>query len=170
MVLLLSDRKSKCEKEIIEILKKYGGRHISDKFIDENNGCFTILSLYKKSEIDLSKGVAVYIDKNKRFLRQRLPIGIIGICEDDNRIALETFKNNGNAVICCGLSSKNSVTLSSIGSQQLFTSLQRSIQNVEGEIIDPCEIKIKLTKNYQAFSVMASTAILLLMNITPKEF
>ncbi len=170
MVLLLSDRKNKCENEIIEILSKYGGQHISDKFIGTDSGKFTILSLYKKSTVNLSKGIAVFLDEGKRFINQELPLGIIGICEETNKTALEIFKNNGIAVICCGLSSKNSITLSSMGDQQLFATLQRSIQNYDGKIIDPCEIKIKFSKNYQPFSIMASAAILLLSNITPQEF
>ena len=170
MVILLSDRKSKVESEIIEILTKYGGQHISDKFIGNDSGKFTILSIYKKSKIKLSKGIAVFLDRGKRFEGQSLPLGVIAICEDENRTALEIAKQNHIAVISCGLSSKNSVTLSSMGNDQLFTSLQRSIQKPNGEFVEPCEIKIKLSKSYLPFSVMASTAILLLMNITPLEF
>ncbi len=170
MVILLSDRKSKAETEIIEILSKYGGQYISDKFIGKDSGKFTILSVYKKSRLEIEKGIAVFLDNGERFMTQELPLGIIGICEDENRTALEISKNNGIATISCGLSSKNSVTLSSMGNEQLFACLQRSIQNQNGEIIDPCEIKIRLSKNYLPFSVMASTAILLLMNIVPYEF
>ena len=170
MVLLLSDRKNKCENEIIEILSKYGAQHISDKFIGNDSGKFTILSLYKKSTVNLARGIAVFLDSGERFKEQELPVGIIGICEEQNKTALEIFKKNAIAVISCGLSSKNSITLSSMGDEQLFACLQRSIRNNNGEIIDPCEIKIKLTKNYQPFSVMASTAILLLTDISPKEF
>lgn len=170
MVLLLSDRKNKCESEIIEILSKYGAQHISDKFIGSDSGKFAILSLYKKSTVNLSKGIAVFLDNGHRFINQEIPVGIIGICEEKNKTALEIFKKNTIAVISCGLSSKNSITLSSMGNEQLFACLQRSVQNCNGEIIDPCELKIKLTKNYEPFSVMASTAILLLTNITPQEF
>ena len=170
MVILFTDRKNKVETEIIEILSKYGGQHISDKFIGNDNGKFTILSIYKKSNIKLSKGIAVFIDRGKRFVNQNLPLGVIAICEDDNRTALEIAKQNHIAVISCGLSSKNSVTLSSMGNDQLFTSLQRSIQSPNGEIIEPCEIRIKLSKSYLPFSVMASAAILMLMDIKPFEF
>lgn len=169
MVILLSDRKSKYEKEIIEILKKYGGQHISDKFIG-NNSKFTILSIYKKSEWQINKGVVVFLDKGERFIKQEIPLGFIGICDENNRQALSMFKKNKIATICCGLGNKNSITLSSMGNDYLFSSLQRNIQNFAGEIIEPGEYKIKLTKEYLPFSIMASIAILLLNGITPLEF
>ncbi|MBO5211636.1 MAG: hypothetical protein J6B80_06885 [Clostridia bacterium] len=170
MVILLSDRKSKYEKEIIEILKKYGGQHISDKFIGDGNSKFTILSIYKKSEWQLSKGVVVFLDEGNRFSEQKIPISFIGVCDENNTKALTIFKKNKISAICCGLGNKNSITLSSLGNNSLFACLQRNIQNTDGEIIEQGELKIKLTKNYLPFSIMASVAILLLNGITPVEF
>ena len=170
MVILFSGRNSKTEKEIIEILTKYGGNYISDKFVSENTGNFTIISVYKKSEIKLKKGIAVFIDETDRFLCQNLPIGIIGICEDINQKALEIFKQNNIAVISCGINAKNTVTLSSFNSNSLLASLQRTLTDNYGNNIVPSEFKIKLTNKYSPFSVMASIAVLLINGIVPKEF
>lgn len=170
MVILFSGRKNKLEKEIIEILTKHGGSYISDKFVSENQGVFTFLSVYKKSEIKLKKGVAVFIDNTDRFENQVLPIGIIGICEDTNQKALKIFKENNIAVISCGINNKNTITLSSYNSKNLLATLQRTLTDSLGNEIDPSEYKISLTKEYQPFSIMASIAILLLSGIAPKEF
>lgn len=170
MVILLSNRKSKSENEIIEILTKYGAKHISDKFIGEGKSEFTILSIYKKSELKIKEGIIVYLDDSPRFMRQKIPLGLIGICEENNITALECLKENKIATICCGMGNKNSITLSSIGNDALFTCLQRSLQNSNGKIIEQGEYKIKLNKSYLPFSVMASAAILLLKGITPYEF
>lgn len=170
MIILFSDRKNKCEREIIEILTKYGAKHISDKQIVDGNSNFTILSIYKKSELNIKKGIIVFIDKGKRFLKQVIPLGIIGICEENNSSALEILKFNKIETVCCGIGNKNSITLSSIGHENLFACLQRTIQNYNGKIIEQGEFKIKLSKKYHPFSVMACTAILLLKGITPNEF
>ncbi|MBO5089319.1 MAG: hypothetical protein J6C27_00190 [Clostridia bacterium] len=170
MVLLLSNRKNKCENEIIEILQKYGAQYISDKYVSNDKGDFTILSIYKKCELKINKGIAVFLDNKCRFSDQKIPVGIIGICEEENFSALEILKNNKIATVCCGMGNKNSITLSSVGNDALFTCLQRSLQNSDGEIIEQGEYKIKLTKSYLPFSVMASAAILLLKGITPYEF
>ncbi len=170
MVILLTDRKNKCENEIIQILTKHGAQHISDKHISGGNVNFTILSVYKKSELRLEKGIIVFLDRGKRFISQNIPLGFVGICEEDNHTAIEILKNNKVASVCCGLGSKNSITLSSMGSTSLFACLQRSLQGTNGKLIEQGEWKIKLTKNYEPFSVMASAAVLLLKGITPQEF
>ena len=170
MVILLSDRNNKHEKEIIEILKNHGGQHISDKFIGDSKGKFTVLSIYKKSELQINKGIIVFLDEGKRFADQEIPIGFIGVCDENNIKALSIFKKNKISTICCGLGSKNSITLSSLGDNSLFACLQRNIQKNDGKIIEQGEFKIKLTKKYLPFSIMASVAILLLYGITPNEF
>ncbi len=170
VVILLSNRKSNREKELVKILEKYGGNFISDKVLSENGGKFTIISIYKKTEISLNKGIAVFVEKSIRFKDQKFPIGIIGVCEENNKTALETFKKNRNAVITCGINNKNTITLSSISEDTLFATLQRSVYDINGNLIEPCELKIKLTENFSPFSVICSVIILLYHGIIPKEF
>ena len=170
MVILLSNRKSKRERELVKILEKYGGNFISDKFLIENNGSFTIVSIYKKTEISLNKGIAVFLEKSIRFKEQKFPIGIIGVCEEDNKSAFETFKKNKNAVITCGINNKNTITLSSISENTLLATLQRSIYDINGNLLEPCEFKIRLTEKFSPFSVISSVIILLYHGIVPAEF
>ncbi len=170
MVILFSNRKSKEEKEIIEILTAYGANYISDKIIATNKNTFTIVSEYKKTDLQIENGIAVFIDNTTRFDGQILPPNIIGICEENNHKALEIFKNSNISVITCGLGIKNTVTLSSLTSNSLLTALQRTITNHLKREIEPAEFKIRLSKSYSPFSVMASTAVLLLNEIVPKEF
>ena len=53
MVILFSGRKDRFEREIIEILTKYGALYISDKSVLENKNTFTIISAYKKRNLVL---------------------------------------------------------------------------------------------------------------------
>ena len=170
MVILFSGRKSAVERDIIEILSGCGANYISDKAVTSGDGGFTIISEYKKTEINLKNGIAVFIDDTDRFNNQTFPKGIIGICEDSNQKALEIFKNSNIPVISCGMSAKNTVTLSSINSETLLAALQRTVTDCTGNEVDPGEFKIKLKKSYAPFAVMASTAVLLLNGITPKAF
>lgn len=170
MVIIFSGRKSAVEKEIISILTKYGANYISDKMISADAGKFTIISEYKKTDIKLKKGIAVFIDDTDRFNDQIFPEGIIGICGDSNTKALELFKKSNIPVISCGMNCKNTVTLSSLNSSTLLATLQRTVIDNYGNEVDPGEFKIKLTKNYEPFSVMASAAVLLVNGIIPDEF
>lgn len=170
MVILFSGRKSAVEKEIIEILSGYGADYISDKAVSSVGGRFTVISEYKKTDIKLKSGIAVFIDDTDRFENQCFPDGIIGICEEGNKAALKVFKDCGTPVISCGMGAKNTVTLSSLGSASLLASLQRTVTDFVGNDIDPAEFKIKLTKKYSPFAVMASAAVLLLVGIKPDVF
>ena len=170
MVILFSERKSRIEKEIIDILTFTGADYISDKTVCSREGIFTIISEYKKTELNVNRGIAVFCDNTDRFKNQTFPKGIIGICEDTNINALELFKQSNTPIISCGLNGKNTVTLSSFIDNTLLVTLQRNITNFYDTEIEPCEFKIKLNKSYSPFSVLTSATILMLKGITPKEF
>lgn len=169
MVILFSERKSNIADEITEILTSCGANYISDRVIYSPNGSFTVVREYKKTDITLKKGVAVFCDNTERFKEQSFPLGIIGICEDRNKNALKVFLKSKTPVISCGLGNKNTVTVSSITDNSLLATLQRSINTLYGVKIEPADFKIALKKNYSTFSVMASVAVLLLNGINPKE-
>ena len=170
MVILFSDRKSKIKKEIIEILKKHNSNYISDNKVSSNNGKFTIISEYKITDLEISKGIAVFCDNTKRFINQKIPKGIIGICNENDNINLKILKNNNVPTVTCGINNKNTITFSSISKDYILVSIQRTIwANKIGEI-EPVDIKIKLSKKYDTFSIMVSCTILLLNGIIPNNF
>jgi len=169
MVILFSNRKSKTEREIIEILKNFGAMHISDNSISDGDYRFTVISLYKKTDLKIKKGIAIFSDDTQRFEEQYLPFGITGICEENNKHALNLFCKNKIPVITCGMGAKNTVTLSSLNNENLLISLQRTITETNGKSTEPAEFKINLKKQYEPFSVMASVAVLLLLGIFPTE-
>lgn len=160
MVLLFSNRKNKLEKEIIEILTACGADFVSDKFITASGGYFTVAVCYKKTLININKGVALILDDTHRFINQELPIGITGICEDNNEIALKLFKANGLPVITCGNNAKNTLTISSVENNNYLVTLQREIIDINGNTICPADYKITLQKAYSPEAVMLSCGVL----------
>lgn len=169
MVILLSERKSKIAREIREILSFYNANFIDDKTVINNNGSFCVINIFKPCEIKLTKGIAVICDNSKRFENQTLTINIIGICEDNNQNAVRIFHKNHLAVMSCGINSKNTVTFSSLNENFFVLSLQRSFYSKNGKRQEPTEIKIKLKRNYEPFSILAACTILLYFGITPAE-
>lgn len=167
VVILFADRKSKTEKEIIEILTLFGANYISDKTVCSLEGAFTVVSEYKSIDLKLSDGIAVICDITDRFKNQSFPKGIIGICEDTNIKALNLFLKNHTPVISCGMNGKNTISLSSLDNNIPFITLQRQITDLKGNIIEPAEFKIGLENRYSPFSVMASVTILLLEGQLP---
>lgn len=170
LVILFSGRKSATEQEIIEILTSHGANYISDKAVISKGDKFTVISEYKKSDVKIKNGVALFIDDTNRFDAQTFGSGIMGICEDINTKALNIFEKSGIPVISCGMNGKNTVTLSSLNNSCVLVTLQRNIKDCFGKIVYSGEFIIKLTKKYSPFSVMASTAVLLLEGIIPNEY
>lgn len=169
MVILFSNRKNPTENEIVGILTSCGAGYISDKKIISDNTNFNVVSEYKKTNLLLKRCIAVFMDNGDRFKGQLFPSGTIGICEDSNLKALELFKENKIPVISCGMNAKNTITLSSLDKAVLVT-LQRTITDINGKSILPGEYPINLSRSFSAFSVMASTAALLLHGVIPNKF
>lgn len=170
MVILFSGRKNRIEGEIIEILTTLGADYISDKAVFKGFEPITIVSEYKKCKLNIDKGIAVFLDDTDRFLGQEFPENIIGICEDCNQKALKIFSKSKIPVISCGMNSKNTITLSSINSNTLLATLQRTITDINGNEIEPEEFRLTTNKKYQPFSIMVCIAVLLLCGIIPTEF
>ena len=100
MVILFAERKSKTEKEIIEILTLFGASYISDKTVCSLEGAFTVVSQYKCIDLKLNNGIAVFCDINDKFKKQIFPLGTIGICENININALNLFLENQTIPLC----------------------------------------------------------------------
>ncbi len=170
MVILFSKRNSKREKEVLDILLNYGGAYISDRTILQGSNNFTVISEYKSISLKIKTAIAVFTEDTERFENQRFPQGIIGICEEKNKNALKIFEKDNIPAICCGMSGKNTITVSSLSEEKMVVSLQRTITGLYKNTVLPQDFKITLNKKYDPFSVMISAAILLLLGKTPKEF
>ena len=158
MIILVSESKNKIEEEIREILINS---------LKQPN----IITLNKNSDLNsnIKNGIIIILDNAKDFADKSIN-GMVGICEDCNKNAIDIFSKNNMPVITCGMNVKNTVTFSSINDNSLIVSLQRVITDSKGKEIEPTEFKLILTKDYNIFSVMASVSVLLLNGIFPSAF
>lgn len=170
MIIIPTQRNSKYENEIVEILKKYGVNYYCDNHIYEGSENITCISIYKPTKIFAKNAVVIFTEKTTRFITQELPISAIGICEENNKIALSCFKKNRNAVLTCGINNKNTVTISSITDKNVMITLQRSVIDLNGKCLEPMEFKIINTKKYLPYSIIAAAIALILNGIIPSEF
>jgi len=168
MVILFSDRKSVEEREIVQILTDSGATYISDKEIKSGKNSITVFSAYKKTNLNIKKGIVIMLGGEKRFYQQKLPVYTIGICDSLDKEAVNFFANNTVLVISCGMGRKNTVTFSSIDEDKALLTFQRTLTDIYGNTIEPAEYKNKLKNKYREFSVMASATILLLYGIKPE--
>ena len=82
---------------------------------------------------------------------------------------LEFLSQKKIKTLVCGLSSKDTVTFSSVSDTEAVVSLQRTTTNILGQSIDPMEIAVKFDCNYDPISVLMFTACLILLGTITQE-
>ncbi len=91
-----------------------------------------------------------------------LPPDAIGLLSSSNLSAATFLRRCGIRTMTLGMSSKDTLTLSSITSDSAVLCLQRAICDLSGNILDPVEIPLTLSHQYDAFSILCAAAIFLL--------
>ena len=91
-----------------------------------------------------------------------LPADAVGLLSSDNLNAAEWIRRCGIRAITLGMSSKDTLTLSSITSDSAVLCLQRAISDLSGNTLDPVEIPLSLSRRYDAFSILCAAAIFIL--------
>lgn len=77
------------------------------------------------------------------------------------------LNGSSNIAISCGMSLKDTLSTASIADEMNMVSLQRAIRTIDGELIEPRDFYIK--GNCELYSSLASSAILLLLGVTPEN-
>ena len=122
MIIIFTDKKTKCGTEISDILYRCIPKRQTD---------FDIVTEYSEN-IDF-------------------PPGSIGVCEDSNSEALKLLMKNCVPVISCGMNGKNTVTLSSVGGSSALVSLQRTVTDIYGSDREPAEFRLRLRRLLRFF-------------------
>lgn len=162
MIFILSDKENKTNNEIIEILsfKSLG-------LTDNQKEMLTVVAVNSTIKIKAEKGIVIVTDRIKNFKNQQIPKNFLGICSENNKNALKLFKANKLSVITCGIGNKNTISISSIAETDMLFCLQRSINDINGNVVLPCEIKVKTKKEYNLFCLLSAVAVMFYHKIKP---
>ena len=80
----------------------------------------------------------------------------------------ETFTEKiprGIQLITCGISPKNTVSITSRTAEKLTLSLNRSIRTLSGKLCEPLELPVGVPENADEYDVMAAFAAKLLLEL-----
>lgn len=91
-----------------------------------------------------------------------LPPDAIGLLSSSNLAAAEFLHRCGVRTITLGMSSKDTLTLSSITPDSAVLCLQRAISDLAGNTLEPVEIPLALSRQCDSFSILCAAAILML--------
>ena len=91
-----------------------------------------------------------------------LPPDAVGLLSSSNLAAAECLHRCGVRTITLGMSSKDTLTFSSITPESAVLCLQRAICDLAGNTLEPVEIPLTLSRQCEPFSILCAAAILML--------
>lgn len=165
-VLLLNDRKkNNYGKEIFSVLsEKLSGIYISDKeFIKK--GKYPMILLAEKSEfksIDNKNYIVIVGETDKSIDFNEFKNAHTVIMQSDISRNIISFDKTDFQVIFCGMSVRDTVTLSGVIGDSSTVSFNRTAVKLNGGEISENDIII-CNKGYNDFSIMAAGAVLSLL-------
>jgi hypothetical protein len=103
-------------------------------------------------------------DGKEKIFKQILDNAKYLIINTDASIDKEKLSNAKFRIMTYGLNGKATLTISSIGEEEIILCLQRVIENLEKDLIEPNEISIKCKKidNNKIYNLMVVHAILVI--------
>ena len=154
------------------IAKENDSNFIKNEILkNAKNNKFEIIKINQKS-IENMKNVkfdALVVNENienllrgSKYLEYMIDKSKYVIINSDIKNNLAWLKNTGASVVTYGLNSKSSLTVSSIKEENILICVQRTIQGINGILIEEQERNMKLEKNNvnKVYNVLAIFAIL----------
>ncbi|MDO4743293.1 MAG: hypothetical protein Q4B04_04585 [bacterium] len=91
----------------------------------------------------------------------RIPAFSVGVVSSQNTEVLELLRKSGTMAVVCGLSGRDTLTLSSRGQRSSVVALLRSVKTLSGRVIEPCEYPVSMGRNVKDYSLLAFCAVLI---------
>lgn len=161
----LSERKF--TEKLCQILNRFGGvlGFYNGNVIETNKNCeFLLCDCDRLEKCDLSDAILIFKARQKKHWNRQLSVSqrVVSIVNEGNEKALHMLKNSLVPTLTCGMSPKDTLTLSSISESSAVVSLQREIKDLSNKVIEPCEIKINIEDRFSDYELLSACAILLL--------
>ena len=93
----------------------------------------------------------------------------VAVCDSCDKNALALLAKSKTPAVIAGMSRFDTVTLSSITEKEATVSLLRPVASVYGNITEPCEFTVKLSKPYSCRTILLYSAVMILLNIFPEQ-
>lgn len=122
-------------------------------------GGFLLYDCPKIALVDIPNAVLIFKESLREAGRADIRQGI-GVTDSQNEVATSALARSGVPVITCGLSSKDTLTLSSMAPGSAVVSLQRSVPCFGGGMTDPVEMPVKLGHDADRYGLLCCAAVL----------
>ncbi|WRS28831.1 hypothetical protein U6B65_06820 [Oscillospiraceae bacterium MB08-C2-2] len=93
--------------------------------------------------------------------KEKIPSQALAVVDSTNRELVHFVSKTKLPAITCGMASMDTITLSSITEESAVINLQRTITCLDGQLVEPQEIPIKLHSAAGKYAIMAAAAALI---------
>lgn len=170
-VVLLSQTPDKITRSLSRAFSHHGGTTVfsSDGInLPECGADYAMVVTKQLSDYRAPTGVLLLYDPPACTKHIRLSDGIVPVLLSDSRRSRRLLRGCQNPAICCSMSSRDTLTLSSISSESALVCVQRSIELPCGEL-EEGEIAIELSAPCSSDIIMLTAAAMLACGITPPD-
>lgn len=107
-------------------------------------------------------GKCLLVIKNEALLPTLLdaPGCTLAVVYSHNRAAVELVAASGLQAVTCGLSSRDTITFTSMDSQSGAIALQRAIQGPDGQLTEQSELPVRITTPQDSYTMLSCAAVL----------
>ena len=156
-------------QKILNILGKYyifiSDKEIRSKFQENIEPEFLIIDTDVMPITQIGMKDILIFKNEMPLLNVILPKMFCAVVESSNTNAITMLNDSKTEVVACGMSNKDTLTFSSSIEDSLVISLQRSLKNVLGNIVDPNEVPINLSTEIDHYAILSTVVTLILCGI-----
>lgn len=160
-------------KAIFRVLKRVGGALRLSAGRAEGTADpaprYLIAEYETPPRLNVERGVFVFKDKVSCPAPIALPAGFTAVAHSASASSLDLLRHTGCPAVVCGMSARDTVTLSGLQKPSAAVSVQRQIVDLQGGVIEAQEIPVHLSSPLEGYALLAACAVLLLTQGEPQE-
>lgn len=155
---------------LIPVLSAYGGvRYFCGNRVGgEDPARYLLLDCERLPDSSLDCGILLF-KKSFRFCGEKRAVsGLVPVFSSSHAGAAVFLKGTGLSAITYGMSSKDTVSIAGLDDTGASVSIQRSVRTLGGAVIEPGDIRVRLSRPLPAEQVLLLSTVLLLCDETPE--
>lgn len=150
--------------------RSFGTIHCLGRCLDARDKCAELILTDTYSFDLVYSETAIIIVKDKECLKtgfetSRGAVAVVDSCDKD---IMSVVGETKLPAITCGLSARDTLTLSSFNEDSAVINIQRSISCFDGSVAEPQEIPVTLCSSIDSFTLMCAAAVFVLSGNTAK--
>lgn len=116
-------------------------------------------------QLQAEKGILLFKNSFEAEEKLRIPPGFLCVLEPQNIKAAALLQEAGTAAMTCGMSAKDTLSISSLDYGSAAMSLQRSVPTLTGEIVEPGDITVEVGAALSPRQILSICMVLLLSGV-----